>query len=143
MTATTTTTTTTTTATKRRVRRGLSLIEVMIAAALLGLGITAILSSFGTYTNLVTHQRHMLDAAFIAQSQLQRLSSLPSTHTDLAAGAHSLTSAVDAANASSTTGPFTVNWLVTNNTPTQHAREIRVVVGFDTNKTFELVGLRP
>ena len=123
-------------------RRGMSLIEVMVAGALLGVGVTAILSSFDTYTRLIAHQRQLLDAAFVAQSSLQRLQTLPPIHADMSPGIHpNLT--VDATNALSATGRFKVRWIVTPAKPTPRSREIRVVVTFEDDREFELVGLQP
>lgn len=127
---------------QRRFKRGMSLIEVMVAGALLAIGMTAILSSFSTYSKLIAHQRMLMDAAFVAQSELQRLQSLKPAHTDLTPGVHG-TLTVDANNQLAANGRYALKWTVTKQKPTPRSTEIRVVVTFEGDRQFELVGLQP
>jgi prepilin-type N-terminal cleavage/methylation domain-containing protein len=127
---------------QRRHVRGMSLIEVMIAAALLGIGLTAVLSSFGVYTRLVARQRHYLEAAFVAQSTLQRLQSVTPTHFDIAAGAHP-DIVVNSANEADAAGGYIVSWTVTPGKPTPRARLISVRVVYFEDAVFTLEGVRP
>ncbi|HEY1100116.1 MAG TPA: hypothetical protein VGF99_14360 [Myxococcota bacterium] len=120
----------------------MSLIEVMVAAALLGLGLVAILASFNVYTRMVAHQRQLLDAAFIAQSTLQRLTGLPGSHDDLQPGLHD-GGIVNHFNQPAASTPFHLTWKITPQVPIDRTREIRVVVEFDDDARFELVGAQP
>ena len=52
---------------------GFSLIEVMIAAAILAVGATAILSSYATIMALVEHQRRVADAINVTQAKMEEL----------------------------------------------------------------------
>jgi prepilin-type N-terminal cleavage/methylation domain-containing protein len=122
--------------------RAMSLIEVMIAAALLGIGLTAVLSSFGMYTRLVARQRHYLEAAFVAQSTLQRLQTVAPNHFDLAAGTHADV-VVNGANEADATGTYIVSWSVTAGKPTPRARLLTVRVVYFEDAVFTLEGVRP
>lgn len=126
---------------RRRRWRGMSLIEVMIAAVLLGVGLTAVLSSFGVYTRLVARQRHYLEAAFVAQSTLQRLQSVPSDHFDLSAPPSELV--VNSANEADPDGGYIVSWTVTPGKPTPRARLLTVRVVYFEDAVFTLEGVRP
>jgi prepilin-type N-terminal cleavage/methylation domain-containing protein len=57
-------------------RRGLSLIEVMVAGALLGVGAAGTLSAWGTVTTLLERQRRVTDATSLARSSIERLLAL-------------------------------------------------------------------
>ena len=68
----------------------MSLIEVMVAAALLGLGAAGIISSWANVTALLTHQRRLAEASAVTRSQLEGLLALPSGSSRLAPGALAL-----------------------------------------------------
>ncbi len=121
----------------------MSLIEVMIAAALLGIGLTAVLSSFGVYTRLVARQRHYLEAAFIAQSTLQRLQAVAPDHFDIAAAQPHSELIVNSANEPDADGGYIVSWTVTAGKPTPRARLLTVRVVYFEDAVFILEGVRP
>ncbi len=120
----------------------MSLIEVMVAAALLGVGLTAVLSSFGVYTRLVARQRHYIEAAFVAQSTLQRLMAVAPDHFDLAVGQHD-ESVVNASNEADANGGYIVSWKVTAATPTPRTHLISIRVVYFEDAAFTLEGVRP
>jgi Tfp pilus assembly protein PilV len=120
----------------------MSLIEVMVAAALLGVGLTAVLSSFGVYTRLVARQRHYLEAAFVAQSTLQRLLAVAPEHFDIATGDHP-DIVVNSANEADAAGGYIVSWTVTDAKPTPRARLVTVRVVYFEDAVFVLDGVRP
>lgn len=122
----------------------MSLIEVMVAAALFGMGMAAILTAFSNYPRLMDHQRRLLDAAFVAQSTSQRLQGLKRNHPDLTVGSHTGGTvnehAIPAAD-----GRYAVTWVVTNDIPIAGTIEVRVNVAYQTfaAQNLELVVYRP
>lgn len=64
----------------------MTLIEVLIAAAMLGIGVTGIVSSWATVTGLLEHQRRLGEANTITRSQLEQILLLPSRHARLSPG---------------------------------------------------------
>ncbi len=54
-------------------RRGFSLIEVMIASAIFGVGLAAVFSSFSTAAVQFEHQRHTTYALHLAEARLEEL----------------------------------------------------------------------
>lgn len=68
----------------------MSLIEVLVAAAMLGVGAAGIISSWSNVTALLTHQRRLAEASAVTRSQLEGLLALPSGSARLGAGVRAL-----------------------------------------------------
>jgi len=64
----------------------MSLIEVMVAGALLAVGATAVVSGWSTVNNVLQHQRRSVEATSIMRSQVERLLSLAPGDPRLAPG---------------------------------------------------------
>jgi prepilin-type N-terminal cleavage/methylation domain-containing protein len=91
--------------------RGFSLIEVMIASAMLGIGLAALLTAFGTASGLETHQERVTAALHLAEGRMEelllRFPDSPDLRTGVAHGPVGYTSLGDA----TTTNPFfQVTW---------------------------------
>lgn len=68
------------------VKRGFSLIEVMAASAIFGVGLAAIFSAFATATAMYEHQRHMTFAIHLTEAKMEELLLRPSSDNELVAG---------------------------------------------------------
>lgn len=62
---------------RARPRRGMTLIEVMIAGAVFAIGASGILSAVGSYMQVVEHERRLGDAWRILQAEVGHLRTLP------------------------------------------------------------------
>lgn len=66
--------------------RAFSLIEVMSAAAILGVGLAATFTAFGTGSQLFEHQRHTSHAIHLSEAKLEELLMRAATDTELGVG---------------------------------------------------------
>ena len=67
-------------------RRGSSLIEVMAAAAIFGVGLAATFSAFSGGANLFEHQRHTTHGIHLTEGKLEELLIRTSTDAELQSG---------------------------------------------------------
>lgn len=56
----------------RMPQRGFSLIEVIISAAMLGIGLAAVMTAYGNASNLGAHQARVTTAMHLAEAELER-----------------------------------------------------------------------
>lgn len=99
---------------RARTRVGFTLVEVMVALAVSGVGLAGVAalsmsSAYGT-----SYARHATEATILAEDQLERLLGRPGAQ--LASGADQ----VDAQGVATTTGGFTRTWTVTWNGDLAH-----------------------
>jgi hypothetical protein len=106
--------------------KAFSLIEVMIASSLLGIGLAAMMTAYGQATSLESHQERVTAALHLAEGQLENLLLRYPDSPDLALTDHpALTFAADGT--PSTTPFFEVGWAVTAG-PIPRTRRIEVTV---------------
>lgn len=107
-------------------QRGMSLIEVMMAGALLAVGAAATFSAWSTVTGIMEHQRRLTDATGVTRSQLEWLLSLPAGDPGLASGTRQL-GAVNVFGSPDPNG-YRVDHAVVGNKPGPGFIELTVVV---------------
>ena len=114
---------------RRQRRRGFGLIEVMISASMLVLGLAGILS-FAAQTSVTSaHQRHITIAAHLADMQLEKLLLLAPDHARLTVGPHSGLVYNDIGVAD-VAGRFSASWDVVTGAPLVNTRTIVVTVSW-------------
>jgi len=92
--------------------KGFSLIEVMIASSLLGIGLAAMMTAYGQATSLESHQERVTTALHLAEGQLENLLLRYPDSPDLAQTGHTaLTFAADGT-PSPPTPFFRLEWAV-------------------------------
>lgn len=68
------------------VARGFSLIEVMAAVAIFGVGLAAIFTAFGSSSQQLEHQRHMTQSIHLTEAKLEEILLWSSGDAQLAVG---------------------------------------------------------
>jgi prepilin-type N-terminal cleavage/methylation domain-containing protein len=107
-------------------RRGFTLVEMMIALVLFGLGMMALAQALPNGLSVRDKARRMSVATSMAQEEVERLRDLPWTHADLDAGVHQdPENPVDNA--------FRRSWQVQTDTPVTDMKRVSVTVTFPTD----------
>jgi len=106
-------------------KNGMSLVEIIVAMAIMGLGIVMVMRTLPDSSTATTRARNVSKATNLAQETLERLMDTPYTHADLAAGAHN-----DPDNPIE--GAFTRTWNVQDDTPYTDMKQIVITVGYPT-----------
>jgi prepilin-type N-terminal cleavage/methylation domain-containing protein len=124
-------------------KQGFGLIEVMISASILAVGMSGILTLYSSLMDNYVHQRLLAQSLHIAEATMENLLVRYADDTALSAGAH--------------TGPaysvggqpggtfFATSWIATDAVPFAGAREIVITVTWSergTTKTFKLKTVR-
>jgi prepilin-type N-terminal cleavage/methylation domain-containing protein len=115
---------------------GFTIIEVMIAIAIFSIGI---LSAWALQTSSIRGNsvaRNLTTAASCASDRLEQLIQLPYAHADLVAGTHAPLQVLDGLDnnfdgeidEAGESGPLRVSWIVTDDSPIQQTKTIRVDV---------------
>lgn len=130
-------------------KRGFSLIEVMVSSTMLIAGLTGIISAISTTTSLHQHQRRITQGIAIGESVVEELLIRPISDTDLTSGNHPATPLqfdADGDRVVSGSGAYTVDWDVSSAPPAVPLmRTIKVNVRWTENgnsKTFSLSTIR-
>lgn len=112
---------------------GFTLLEVMVAATVLWIGIAGSLSGFHTVNSVYRDQRHMTQALQIAEGVAEELLCFTSSDAFLQAGTHPDEPWQYDANAQrvAENGRYRVQWVVTPNIPVSGIRKIDVRVAWD------------
>jgi prepilin-type N-terminal cleavage/methylation domain-containing protein len=118
--------------------RGFSLLEVMIATTLLGVGVAATLASVDAVRVVAQRSRHMTQAVHVAESVAESMLALEQADDDLDAGAHinpprrfdAVGQEVDPGD--TTRGIYIVTWDVFANTPIEGLRRVTITVDWET-----------
>ena len=106
-------------------QRGASLVEIMVALVIFGVGLTMAIRNLPEGNAKTTRSRNMSIAVNLAQEKLEDLMALPYSDADLAAGTHT-----DADNP--IRGHFDRSWTVTDDTPITGMKSVSVSVNFPT-----------
>lgn len=106
------------------------MIEVIIAAALLGIGIAGVLSAYSTATHLDNHQHRVSDALHIGEGVVEELLLLQNTDADLSASTHGPLRFDVNGNRVASGGFFQVTWTVSAG-PHPRARKLDVRVAWN------------
>lgn len=113
----------------RRLRtsnRGFTLVEMMIALVLFGVGMMALAQVLPRGLSVRDKARRMSVATSMAQEEVERLRNLPFNDADLAGGTHAdPNNPVD--------GAYGRQWVVQDNTPVQDMKRVTVTVTFPTD----------
>ncbi len=107
--------------------RGFSLLEVLISAAMLMIGLTAVLQYQSSALAVVGKEQHVLTATHVAELTMERLLLMHPNDTMLTAGPHTGSRFDDYAKVSSS-GNFQASWTVTVDDPIPTARRLIVTV---------------
>jgi prepilin-type N-terminal cleavage/methylation domain-containing protein len=107
-------------------RRGFTLVEMMIALVLFGVGMMALAQVLPNGLSVRDKARRMSVATSMAQEEIERLRDLPYNHADLAAGTHS-----DPDNPIE--NAFNRSWQVQTDTPVTDMKRVAVTVTFVTD----------
>ena len=121
---------------KVSIESGFTLIEVMIALAIFTIGFLAVWALQHTSTKGNTTARNLTIATVCASDQLERLIEQPYTDTNLTAGTHIPAQATDridnnyngTVDEPGESGPLSISWVVTDNTPILRSKQITVTV---------------
>ena len=110
--------------------RAFSLIEVMIASAMLGIGLAALVTAIGTASSLGSHQERVTAALHLAEGQMEelllRFPDAPDLRTGTAHGPLGFTSAGER----TTSKPYyTVTWQ-TSPGPIARTRRLEVTISW-------------
>jgi prepilin-type N-terminal cleavage/methylation domain-containing protein len=118
---------------KNRGATGFTLLEVLVAATVLWIGIAGSLSGFQTVNSVYRDQRHMTQALQIAEGVAEELLCFTSSDDYLQSGTHPEQAWQYDANAQrvSENGRYRVTWLVVPNVPVAGVRKIDVRVAWD------------
>jgi len=110
-----------------RRRHGFGLLEVMISATMLVLGLAGVLSFAAQTSGTAAHQRQITVASHVAEIQMEKLLLLAPDDSRLTAGVH-VGPAYDQIGNPSATGKFETRWTVTTSDPILGARRVVVTV---------------
>ena len=101
---------------------GFTLIEVLITMALFTIGILALAGLQATYIGGNASARFQTESTALATQYLEQLRSLPYDHNDLnpVANPHQPPAG--------STGPYSVQWTVTDNSPVNNVKTISITV---------------
>lgn len=119
--------------------RAFSLLEVMLSATVLTVGIAGSLSGYQTVQQVYRQQRHMTQAIQIAEAMAEELLFYPSSGPWMRAGEHPAEPLRydRGARRVSTGGIYRVQWTVTPSTPITEMRRIDVHVRWDDVRTHD------
>lgn len=108
-------------------RHGFGLLEVMISATMLVLGLAGVLSFAAQTSGTAAHQRQITVAAHVAEIQLEKLVLLSPDDSRLTSGTH-VGPRYDQIGNPSSTGKFQTKWAVTTSSPILGTRTVVVTV---------------
>lgn len=108
-------------------KRAFSLIEVMIASAMLGIGLAAVMSAYGSAASLESHQERVTSALHLAESRMEDLLLLYPDASELTAATHGPLGFTRDGAPAATTPFFQVGWTVSAG-PIPRSRRLEVTV---------------
>jgi prepilin-type N-terminal cleavage/methylation domain-containing protein len=118
-----------------RNQRGTSVVEIMVALVIFGIGVVAAVRMLPQSSAKTTHSRNKTIAVNIAQEKIEELMADGYKDADLNAGDHD-----DTANPIS--GHFNRTWSITDDTPVTGMKMISVSVKFPTSGADSVATLR-
>lgn len=107
-------------------RGGFTLVEMMIALVVFGLGLMALAQSLPRGLSMRDKARRMSVATNLAQQEMERLRSLPFDSPQLAGGSHSDPQGP-------VEGVYARRWSVLENSPVEDMKTVTVTVSFPTS----------
>lgn len=107
--------------------KAFSLIEVMIASALLGIGLAAMMTAFGQATALESHQERVTAALHLAEGQLENLLLRYPDSPDLDVATHPPLGFTADGTPTTTAPYFNLEWTVSAG-PIPRTRRVQVTV---------------
>jgi len=113
---------------RRRRQRGMTLIEVMVAAAIFAVGVSGILSAVGSYMQVIEHERRLGDAWRILQAEAGHLRTLPDSAPEWTSPSTSSVDSFGLLAASPATTKFKVERTPAADTPHAGARQLKIVL---------------
>lgn len=116
-------------------QQGTSVVEIMVALLIFGIGVVAATRMLPQSSAHTTHSRNRTTAVNLAQEEIEELMADGFLSADLAAGDHA-----DANNPIN--NHFTRTWSITDNTPIQDMKLISVSVSFPASGADSSVTLR-
>jgi prepilin-type N-terminal cleavage/methylation domain-containing protein len=117
-----------------RSQKGMSLVEIMVALVIFGLGITMALRMLPSSNVISSRSRSITMATNLASEKLEELMSVSYNHTDLAAGAHQ-----DPDNPINQ--HYRRSWDVTVDSPVEGMKQLSISVTFPTARRDSVVTL--
>jgi prepilin-type N-terminal cleavage/methylation domain-containing protein len=118
-----------------RDQRGVSIVEVMVALIVMGIGLMAAMRALPESSVKTTRSRNMTTAVNIAQEKIEELMGMPYGAADLAGGDHD-----DPTNP--IRGRYLRTWTIADNTPVAGMKAISVSVTFPTASADSTATLR-
>jgi prepilin-type N-terminal cleavage/methylation domain-containing protein len=114
---------------------GFTLVEIIVGLTVLGILMLGFLSVFPLGTRTMQKSEMLSCATGLAQDELERLKTLPTTHADLAAGNH-------AHPANPLQGVYTLTWTVADNAPMTDMKTVDVAINYTDSGTPRTVQFR-
>ncbi len=135
---------------REREQEGFTLLEVLIAMTIMGVGILAIGLAQLSSMKMSSKSRSLQQAMYLAQEQLDFFMSLPANHTDLTTPVVEFADPAGAINAFEEDPEdgvaYTRTWTVEPNTPSAGLSRITIFVNWDSahisTQRIELQGIR-
>ncbi|HEX5132352.1 MAG TPA: hypothetical protein VFX92_07685 [Candidatus Krumholzibacteria bacterium] len=118
-----------------RNERGASVVEIMVALILLGVGMVAAMRTLPESNAKTTRSRNKTTAVNIAQEKIEELMGKPFSDAELAAGDHN-----DPDNP--VNNHYNRTWTISDNTPVDGMKSISVSVSFPTSSADSVATLR-
>lgn len=112
----------------RRTRspRGFTLIEVMVASAILLVGIAAVVSALSISTRTAAHQRHVTQALHVTENLMEGLLLANAGHATLDTGDHGPRWFNDVGEETDAASTYEVRWSVEANKPIEGMKRLTV-----------------
>ena len=107
---------------------GMSLVEIMVAMAIMGLGIVMVMRTLPDSSRATTRARNVSKATNLAQEKLEQLMSTPYADADLADGTHADTE-------NPIEGAFNRSWAVQADTPYTDMKTVMITVSYPSSKS--------
>ncbi len=114
--------------------RGFGLLEVLISGSMLVLGLAAVLSFVSSTSGVAAHQRHITQAAHVAELQMEKLLLLPPDEARLTNGVH-VGPQYDEIGTPSGSGEYQTTWTVAVDSPVTGTRRLTVTVTWSEQGT--------
>ena len=105
-------------------QRGFSLLEIMVAMMIMGVGISMLMRTLPGGSRVMTQARNITKATNLAQQKMEQLQALPFEAADLSKGNHK--------DATPPEAHFQRSWQVKDKTPLEGMKSITVTVQFPT-----------
>jgi prepilin-type N-terminal cleavage/methylation domain-containing protein len=116
---------------QRKIERGFSLIEILIAVAILAIVALGIMALLPNGYKQITNAGRATTMDHLAQMKLDYLRSIPVSHLDLLAGIHPTVTFPEWPMPNGAADKYSLHWIVQDYTPLANAKSVIVIVGYD------------